>query len=124
MRSVFKPLAQSDFVLVDAAVHFAFAVLPIGLAAILLATPVYAAEVKAAEKALEKTTGKIGYNQFIRPILSDNCSYCHGPDKNHRQAELRLDVRDVAVAKGAPSFLASRARANWSSASSAPAATS
>jgi hypothetical protein len=44
---------------------------------------------------------KIGYNQFIRPILSDNCFYCHGPDKNHRQAELRLDVFDAAVAKGA-----------------------
>ena len=44
---------------------------------------------------------KIGYNQYIRPILSDNCSNCHGPDKNHRQAELRLDVRDVAVEKGA-----------------------
>ena len=44
---------------------------------------------------------KIGYNEFIRPILSDNCSYCHGPDKNHRQAELRLDVRDTAVEKGA-----------------------
>ncbi len=43
---------------------------------------------------------KIGYNQFIRPILSDNCSYCHGPDKNHRQAELRLDVRETAVEKG------------------------
>ena len=43
----------------------------------------------------------IGYNQFIRPILSDNYSYCHGPDKNHRQAELRLDVRETAVEKGA-----------------------
>jgi hypothetical protein len=43
---------------------------------------------------------KVGYNQYIRPILSENCFYCHGPDKKHREAELRLDDRDTAVAKG------------------------
>ena len=45
--------------------------------------------------------GKIGYNQYIRPILSENCFYCHGPDQNRRKAELRLDDRDTAVGKGA-----------------------
>ncbi len=44
---------------------------------------------------------KIGYNQYIRPILSDNCYYCHGPDKNHRKKKLRLDDREVAIDKGA-----------------------
>ncbi len=41
---------------------------------------------------------KVSYNRDIRPILSDNCFYCHGPDAAHREADLRLDVRDAAVA--------------------------
>lgn len=44
---------------------------------------------------------KIEFNRDIRPILSDNCFYCHGPDKNHRKAKLRLDVREEALAKEA-----------------------
>src|SRR5688572_6122692 len=37
---------------------------------------------------------KIDFNRDVRPILSDNCYYCHGPDKSHRKAELRLDLKD------------------------------
>lgn len=43
---------------------------------------------------------EIQFNRDIRPILSDNCFYCHGPDKNHREAELRLDDRDAALKAG------------------------
>ncbi|MGZ8939053.1 MAG: PSD1 and planctomycete cytochrome C domain-containing protein, partial [Limisphaerales bacterium] len=39
----------------------------------------------------------IGFNQSIRPILSDNCFACHGPDAGHRKGKLRLDLRDAAV---------------------------
>ena len=44
---------------------------------------------------------KISYNRDIRPVLSDNCFFCHGPDKNKRKGKLRLDVREEAIAKQA-----------------------
>ena len=40
---------------------------------------------------------KIEFNRDVRPILSDKCFYCHGPDKNHRKSGLRLDVREDAL---------------------------
>ena len=40
----------------------------------------------------------LSFNRDIRPILSENCFHCHGPDKNHREANLRLDDRDAAIA--------------------------
>src|ERR1700748_46909 len=38
----------------------------------------------------------ISYNFNIRPILSDKCFKCHGPDANKRQAGLRLDIPESA----------------------------
>ena len=55
---------------------------------------VLTAGVDAAEAPLD-------YNESIRPILSENCFYCHGPDANKRKAKLRLDVRAEALAKQA-----------------------
>jgi mono/diheme cytochrome c family protein len=38
------------------------------------------------------------YNRDVRPILAGHCFKCHGPDEQSREAGLRLDVRDAALA--------------------------
>ncbi|MDB6119425.1 MAG: hypothetical protein JWO08_3206 [Verrucomicrobiaceae bacterium] len=45
--------------------------------------------------------GKVRFNRDIRPLLSENCYYCHGPDPKHREAKLRLDDRAAALASEA-----------------------
>lgn len=40
---------------------------------------------------------QVDYGRHIRPILSNNCFKCHGPDEKERQAGLRLDLRDAAL---------------------------
>src|SRR5438445_6426540 len=47
------------------------------------------------------STNQIQFNRDVRPILSENCFVCHGHDKNQRKAKLRLDVREVAIERGA-----------------------
>lgn len=41
--------------------------------------------------------GPVDFNQDIRPILSNKCLLCHGPDESGLEAGLRLDQRDIAT---------------------------
>ena len=42
---------------------------------------------------------EITFNKHVRPILSDNCFKCHGPDAGSREADLRLDLEEEAKAE-------------------------
>ena len=48
---------------------------------------------------------RVDFQRDVRPILSDNCFLCHGPDASTRKVNLRLDVHDEAIVprhNGAP----------------------
>ena len=53
------------------------------------------AEIVEAEKKLPE---KIDFNFHVKPILSDRCYACHGPDKENQEADLRLDTPEAAFA--------------------------
>src|SRR5258706_16020494 len=57
----------------------------------LLCLLVISSPLSAAER------GKIDFNFQIRPLLSDRCFRCHGPDAGKRKAKLRLDMREGAL---------------------------
>jgi hypothetical protein len=61
---------------------------------LLLTAALGSPSIAAAERPLS-------YNRDVRPILANHCFACHGPDAKHREADLRLDDRAVALDTGA-----------------------
>ena len=53
---------------------------------------------KDVVQAYQQLKQPLDYNQHIKPILSDKCFACHGPDQAKREAGLRLDVPEAAYA--------------------------
>ncbi len=49
------------------------------------------------ERGNERAAQPVSFNEDIRPILSDKCFACHGPDAESRKGRLRLDTRDGAI---------------------------
>jgi len=49
--------------------------------------------------AYEELPEKLDYNQHVKPVLSDKCFACHGPDRAKQKAGLRLDLKEAAYGK-------------------------
>src|SRR3982750_4511601 len=77
--SCFIPVSSRRFVAQAAAIFVLFAVMGSALA------------------QSPKPAGKVDFNHDIRPILTENCFKCHGPDDGARKAKLRFDIRAEAL---------------------------
>ena len=48
------------------------------------------------DEAMALLPAELDYNQHVKPVLSDKCFACHGPDKAKQKAGLRLDIAENA----------------------------
>ena len=51
---------------------------------------------KEVEVKFDEIPEKVDFNYHVKPILSDRCYSCHGPDEKSRRAGLRLDLEKTA----------------------------
>jgi hypothetical protein len=70
-----------------------------GLALLALATLTGLSWAASNDSGASNTPLAIRYDRDIRPLLSDRCFRCHGPDPAKRKAKMRLDLREQAVAE-------------------------
>ncbi|MCA9134540.1 MAG: hypothetical protein KDA45_15325, partial [Planctomycetales bacterium] len=63
----------------------------VGCWVVLGSIPLSAQEIASREPAGREPPSAIDFAQDIRPLLSDRCFACHGPDEQQRQSELRVD---------------------------------
>ena len=69
---------------------------------------------ESRKKFAQELPEKVDFNYHIKPILSDRCFMCHGPDASARKADLRLDLPEYALQKklteGGHAFVARKLR--------------
>jgi hypothetical protein len=65
-------------------------------AGVYLAAAILTATAPAAPQQTETPTPRISFNRQIRPILSNNCFTCHGPDEKQRETRFHFDTKEGA----------------------------
>lgn len=69
----------------------------LGTSRLLLAATVVAASATTLTLRAQSPAARLDYNRDVRPILSNTCFKCHGPDVANNKSGLRLDVREEAI---------------------------
>ena len=60
-------------------------------------SPALATVTLSAFAAFGAAKGEVKFNRDIRPIMSDTCFHCHGPDAKARKGGFRIDLREEAL---------------------------
>ncbi len=73
--------------------------LPQCLILVLLITACQPSAPEDVQEAMAQLPDQIDFNMHVKPILSDRCFACHGPDEKTREGDLRLDLEEHAFGR-------------------------